>query len=628
MEMNSFNNFLDNYNIEDDEIYQDFMSTKPNITENTRITYKKALKDFCNANELPLKVMYANCKEEQVDEVVNNKIIKFSPNDINTCTKQYFNNFLQYIEVNKSPYKTERNTNRGSTINQKVALLQSFFDKYQLDLPSYEKRSEDDSKDWKPLTKKDIEYIVNDSTLEQNSLWTFMMSTGMREIDCVNWKIRDFMEATEKMGYHNFVDVEEFIDKAPQDMIGFWDFIPIKTKKDNIRCMTFNNRESSNYILQSLRKIKNDYLPKYNKKHGTNLKISKDSALFGSRTYQYLGHKGPNSVTAAAHKKNKKLRKHYLTQMEDKIRKGELSEEDRDKYIEEIPIFHGHQLRRYFISTIRRHASNISYSAMMEGHAPALSNDPSYLNIRKEDVEETYMKAIYELSLFEIDADKIFDSKAEELKIELAEKEARWKEELKNKDKEMEDLKQEFEKKLNETKNELKREFGSKITKAEIKTIVTNYFYENYRDDMIKDADILSNPDSDIIRRCTVIKELAYEFALEDESNFNQESAYLDSLVKKAIIRVSLNPDIVGKYNEIYNNSLNQSVVNEKINNIVNDIIVFIGNNKTLWELVKDNQEKLKNNIVTHLIRADYDLENLDTDEKKKIAEEVMLDMF
>ena len=499
---------------------------------------------------------------------------------------------MDYIEVNKAPYETERNTNRGTTINQKVALLKSFFKKYEIKIPDYEKRSEDDKKDWKPLSKKDIEYIVNDSTLEQNSLWTFMMSTGMREIDCVNWKIRDFMEATEKMGYHNFVDVEEFIDKAPQDMIGFWDFIPIKTKKDNIRCMTFNNRESSNYILQSLRKIKNDYLPKYNKKHDTNLKISKDSALFGSRTYQYLGHKGPNSITSAAHKKNKKLRKHYLTQMEDKIRKGELSEEDREKYIEEIPIFHGHQLRRYFISTIRRYASNISYSAMMEGHAPALSNDPSYLKISKKDVEE------------------------------------KWKEELKNKDKEMEELKQEFEKKLNETKNELKREFGSKITKAEIKTIVTNYFYENYRDDMIKDADILSNPDSDIIRRCAVIKELAYEFALEDESNFNQESAYLDSLVKKAIIRVSLNPDIVGKYNEIYNNSLNQSVVNEKINNIVNDIIVFIGNNKTLWELVKDNQEKLKSNIVTHLIRTDYNLEDLDTDEKKKIAEEVMLNMF
>jgi hypothetical protein len=43
---------------------------------------------------------------------------------------------------------------------------------------------------------------------------------------------------------------------------------------------------------------------------------------------------------------------------------------------------------------------------------------------------------------------------------------------------------------------------------------------------------------------------------------------------------------------------------------------------------VKDNQEKLKSNIVTHLIRTDYNLENLDTDEKKKIAEEVMLNMF
>lgn len=146
MEMNTFNDFLDNYNIEDDEIYQDFMKSKTNITENTRITYKKTLVDFCNANQLPLSVMYENCNDEKTDRVVNNRIIKFSPNNINTHIKQYFNNFLDYIEVNKAPYETERNTNRGTTINQKVALLKSFFKKYEIKIPDYEKRSEDDKK--------------------------------------------------------------------------------------------------------------------------------------------------------------------------------------------------------------------------------------------------------------------------------------------------------------------------------------------------------------------------------------------------------------------------------------------------------------------------------------------------
>lgn len=427
MNQEEFENFVDNYNIEDDVIYQDFMQVKADRTENTKITYKKTLNDFCNANELPLEEMYNTIYEEQkTKKIVNDMWIEFSPNDINTHTKRYFNNFLQYIAVNKAPYKTARNENRKSTINHKVALLKSFFENYGLQIPNYEKKKEDDRKGWTPLTREDIEYVVNDSTLELKALWSFMMSTGMRESDCVNLTVRDFMEATAKNGYHNFVDVNEFIDKAPQDMIGYWDFYPQKTIKDNVPCKTFNNRESSNYTLQSLRKIKNDYLPRYNRRHHKDYKISKDSALFGSRRYNYLGHRTPNSITQAAHKENKKLRNYHIAQINDKIKKGEISEEDRDKEIQKIPVFHAHQLRKYFINTIRKNATNLSHAAIMEGHAPMMKNDPSYVKITKEDVEPIYKKAIYQLSLYEVDEDEIFDSKSDELRAEWADEKSEW----------------------------------------------------------------------------------------------------------------------------------------------------------------------------------------------------------
>ena len=416
---------MENYDIESDEIYKDFMQIKADKAENTKKAYKRVLLDICRANELSLYEIYTNCKEEQNDRIVNGVIINFSPNDINTCTKRYFNNFINYISTNKSLYNTKNKKNRSNTINNKVRLLKVFFDKYDLDLPDWEKKDANPKK-WYPLKKEDIEYVINDSTLEHRCIWSFMMSTGMRESDCVRWKVRDFMEATKRMGYHNFVNVDEFIDKAPADMIGFWDFHPLKTQKDNVRCMTFNNKESSNYILQALRKIKNEYLPKYNKKNGVNLKISKDSALFGSRKHNYLGHKKPHSVYQAAFKKNKKLQKHHIVKIEEKLAKGEISEEDKEKEINTIPVFHPHQLRRYFITIIRRHAKNLSYAAMMEGHAPLLSNDPSYLDITKEDVKQIYDKAIYELSLYEVDEDAIFDSKSDKLRAEWAEEKAEW----------------------------------------------------------------------------------------------------------------------------------------------------------------------------------------------------------
>ena len=638
MERENFEKFLDNYNIENDIIYQDFMRLKEDRTESTKTSYKKTLNDLCNANVMPLDEIYKNCKEEQRDRVVDGVIIPFSPNDIDTHTKKYFNNFLNYIEINKSPYETEREKNRGKTINLKVALLKSFFEKYDLKLPDYEKRSEDDSRDWKPLSKKDIEYIVNDSTLEQTSLWSFMMSTGMRESDCVNLKIRDFMEATAKMGYHNYVDVNDFIDNAPQDMIGFWDFMPQKTMKDKIKCMTFNNRESSNYILQSLRKIKNDYLPKHNKKHGKDLKISKDTALFGSRKYNYLGHRKPNSITQAANKKNKKLREHYITQIEDKIGNGEIGEEDREKYIEDIPVFHGHQLRRYFITTIRRHATNLSHSAMMEGHAPPMSNDPSYVNISKEDVEKIYNKAIYELSLFEVDEDEIFDSKSDELRAEWTAEKAEWAAEKtqlnekiikqaelhQQKDEKIAKLESELQQQINEAKNEIK-ELKTKRSKSDIKKIVTNHFFENYRQKLI---DKYKAEDKYIIRKCSIINNLAYEFALEDEPNFNDDKDYLDSLIKKAIVKISFNPEIISKYEEIMDDNIERYERNAQLNAVASDIIMIIKNNATMWDLVNDDQKKLKNNIIKHLIKSDYNLEKLELDDKKDIAEDVMMGMF
>lgn len=45
--------------------------------------------------------------------------------------------------------------------------------------------------------------------------------------------------------YHNFVDVEEFIDNAHDDMIAQWVFEPQKTRKHHVKCITFNSAHTS-----------------------------------------------------------------------------------------------------------------------------------------------------------------------------------------------------------------------------------------------------------------------------------------------------------------------------------------------------------------------------------------------
>lgn len=72
---------------------------------------------------------------------------------------------------------------------------------------------EDDTDDWNLLTKEDFNFILQDMNIVHAGLLNFLSSSGMRISDALSQSIGDFMDATSE--YHDFVDVEEFIDNAP-----------------------------------------------------------------------------------------------------------------------------------------------------------------------------------------------------------------------------------------------------------------------------------------------------------------------------------------------------------------------------------------------------------------------------
>lgn len=400
------------YNVTEDIYYQNFINSKTNITDLTKLNYKRALKKFVLAINNTLENIVNECKtqqdrviekiishgtDEEGNQIIEKQLIKFDVNGPDSRIKQYMDKFME---------SCREKGNSNSTINQNLMLINSFLKFYNITLPDMESLKKDPKK-WYLLEKEDFKYILNDSPIIHASLIKFLQSSGMRISDALSLSIGDFMEATSE--YHNFVDVNDFIDNAPQNMIGTWYFHPQKTMKFQVPCLTFNDPETSNLILQHLRKIKNEYIPYAKRKYDFDKTMLKSDALFGSQKSKYIEPLHPNPTGTQFWVKNKKLREWRILKIKEAIANGEISAEDYDKEVSKIPKFHAHACRKYFETIIAKNCGNLRICTLMEGHVSPIKTDSSYIKQDIEDVKEHYMAAIPDLSLEHTDV-KVYTS--------------------------------------------------------------------------------------------------------------------------------------------------------------------------------------------------------------------------
>ena len=408
------------YDISNDEYYINFINSK-NITDVSKKNYHKNLQKITLATNKTLKSIVLDCKNQQdriiekiishgIDDtgnkIIEKRIMTFDVNSPESLIKQYLNQLINYC-------KEKGNSN--NTINQNIISVNAFLKFYNVQVPDFES-FKTDTKKWYLLEKEDFKYILNDSPLIHISLIKFLQSSGMRLGDALSLTIGDFMEATND--YHNFVDVNEFIENAPADMIGTWYFHPNKTRKFEVPCLTFNDPETSNLIIQHLRKIKNEYIPYAKKKYDFEKVMSKNDALFGSQKSKYIKPLTSTSTSAQFWKKNKKLKKWRISGIEEAIKNGELSPEDFDKEVSKIPKFHAHACRKYFETTIAKNCGNLRICTLMEGHVSPISTDSSYIKQDILDVKEHYLAAIDDFSLENTEV-KVYTS---EVRKEMEEK--------------------------------------------------------------------------------------------------------------------------------------------------------------------------------------------------------------
>lgn len=421
------------YHVTEDIFFNNFISSKTNITEKSKYNYQKALTKLSRSTNTTLEKIITECKNQQdrviektthvgTDEngntIVEKTITRFDVNSPESKVKLYLDTFINYCK-NKG--------NSNTTISNNLMLINAFFKYYNITLPDMETLKKD-TKKWYLLTKEDFKYILNDSPIIHASLIKFLQSSGMRISDALSLSIGDFMEATKE--YHDFVDVNEFIEHAPSDMIGTWYFHPQKTIKFQVPCLTFNDPETSNLILQHLRKIKNEYIPYAKRKYDVEKVISKSDALFGSQKSMYVEPLSTNPTSAQFWQKNKKLREWRILKIKEAIDNGEISAEDYEKEVSKIPKFHAHACRKYFESSIARNCGDLRICTLMEGHVSPIATDSSYIKQDIQNVKEAYLSALEDLSLENTEA-KVYTS---EIRKEMESK----LEELENKNKMLE----------------------------------------------------------------------------------------------------------------------------------------------------------------------------------------------
>ena len=389
------------YQVETDILYTNFIQSKK-LRNATIIQYKATLKKFCKATQNTLAEIIENCKNQQdkitetttsqkTDQegniIIEKTINSFDINNPNSYINIYLNTHINYC-------KTKGNKN--VTINHDLIYITTFLKYYGIKIPDIEKFKDDTTK-WNLLTKEDFKYIMSDSTLTHQSLIKLLESSGMRLSDALRLTWADIMEGSKQ--YHNCVDLYDFAENAPTDMIISFDFSPTKTERFEVPCITFCDYETTRLLIQNLRKIIHEYIPRINKEKGLDLKLSKNDAVFGSQKAYFKKPPSSKSISDLFWRKNKKLREHHINLINEKIKKGELAEDDFDSEVTKIPKFHAHGCRKYFISTISKNCGDLRLCALMEGHTTPLATDSAYVKHDIVDVKEAYLVAIPDLSL-------------------------------------------------------------------------------------------------------------------------------------------------------------------------------------------------------------------------------------
>lgn len=600
---------LDNYNIRDDYYVEMYFEDK-DLSDETAKTYEKDLIKFCLAVNKELKNIIDDCKAQQEIEteeilssinddgtqVVQKRVKKFDVDGADSLILQHFKQFKKYCKSRG---------NKNTTINSGLDTIKAVLSYFKVDLPNFS-NLEDDSADWEVLTKDDFKFVLADSSLMHKSLILFMLSSGFRIYDCLNLTIGEYMEATSD--FHDFVEVEDFIDNAPDDMRGYWDFEPHKTEKKHTMCKTFNSEESNRVILQNLRRIKNEYMPKKSKRIKKELKLTKSDSLFGSKQGYYTKSPSVQSISTMFGHKNKKLYAWHINKINQDIKDGKISAEDYDKKIKLIPKFHAHACRKYFCTIVERHTSNERRYRLMEGHAPKNKLDKSYIDISKKEIAEIYDEAVDDLSVYYTD-----EKELEKIREEMKEQTEIHKQEIESinakHEQEMQSLRKELEQSIDD--------LNQKIDESQ--TIIPMYKVKKVIESYLNSIGEYSN------ERLQLLEFMVLEYYQNNPSEFKDTDESLINLVRKLDVKIEFSKKTISEQSYDIMSNIRLEVSQEMFL-IMDNLFRIVSDNENITKRIgRVDMDRFDYFAEKYLVESNIDLSNITDEQLEEIAMEVTI---
>lgn len=391
-----------------------FFQKRNQLALGTKKRYIAHIRNYCNFLGYSVQEFIEEANQEQISYInENNQII--TPDVEQTNLKFYLDSFQKYCLQNMSASTAE------SCISTVRAVYTSLG--HNLQLPKRKHISTPVSSNSR-LTREKIQKVLRLSNKKYTSLIVLMASTGMRISDALKLRIIDWLHAINQNNLHKALQSDESV-------IGYFEFYPVKTKKSNILCQTFNTPESNEYIKEYLKE-----------RMSKGEELTEDSSLFK------LSIDSQSTVNKYFDLRNQKLYDEEVNELEREKEAGLLTETEFEEKKNNISKFHPHALRKYFITMVGNYCENLKVAARFAGHTLPEATDQNYIRFQKEELLHHYLKVIKYLSfdeevkITEITSQDIREFN--EMKQKIIEKDSELKAELASLRRQQEELKKKY----------------------------------------------------------------------------------------------------------------------------------------------------------------------------------------